>query len=369
MRSFIPAFLILLLAGCSNDSDDPVAPPTTDARGVKIGADHTFAANSSLAWSDMTAEVIGPASATPAAGNGLLAMSTTSGATRLLDGHEPVSVTVSNDGHRAFYIVDLPPAEGDSVTLRTAVIHGSGSPTRIAACPEGSVMSYAVSADQNWVAWAAGPGDPGTADTLRLTYIPTGAITVVGVGSPVVVSPGGDYLLYRPNPGSQAMHLWVRANGNDAEYTQVVVPIGAGPAAWRWDSNTPGGLKVAYIVSPTDLFVARDIPGLPVMVYRASDELDVIAPAWSPDGQRLAVWGWRLAANGNYTNHILFVADITSNTGVQVAYGSQVPGGVALSGGGLKAAALFGEQLFVSDVHGLSLAASQRSSAGRVAPR
>jgi len=368
MRSFIPALLILVLAGCSNDSDDPVAPPTTDARGVQVGADHAFAANSSLAWSDMTAEVIGPASATPAAGNGLLAMSTSSGATRVLDGHEPVSVTVSNDGHRAYYIVDLPPAEGDSVTLRTVVIHGSGSPTRIAACPEGSVMSYAVSGDQNWVAWAAGPGDPGTADTLRLTHIPTGAITVLGVGSPVVLSPGGEYLLYRPNPSSQALRLWVRANGNDDVYDPGI-PVGAGPTAWRWDTTAPGGLKAAYLIPPRDLFLARpELGGIPVLVYRAPDELDVIAPAWSPDGQRLAVWGSRLAANGNYTNHILFVADITSNTGIEVAYGSQLPGGVALSGGGLKAAALFGEQLFVSDVHGLSLVASQRASTGRVAP-
>ena len=108
---------------------------------------------------------------------------------------------------------------------------------------------------------------------------------------------------------------------------------------------------------------------MPVMVYRAPDDLDVIAPAWSPDGQRLAVWGSRLAANGNYTNHILFVADITSNTGVEVAYGSQLPGGVALSGGGLKAAALFGEQVFVSDVNGLTLAGPQRVRAGHAAPR
>jgi hypothetical protein len=368
MRSFIPALLILLLAGCSNDSEDPLTPPVTDARGVKVGADHTFAAYSSLGWSDMTAEVVGPASATPAAGNGLLAMSTTSGATRVLDGNEPVAVTVSNDGHRAFYIVDLPPAEGDSVTLRTVAIHGSGLPARIAACPEGCVMSYAVSADQNWVAWAAGAGDPGTPDTLRVMHIPTGAITVVGLGVPVVLSPGGDYLLFQPNPGSPAMRLWVRATGIDGEYDQVV-PIGAGPAAWRWDTNAPGGLKVAYIIPPRDLFVARDIPGLPVLVYRAPDELDVIAPAWSPDGQRLAVWGSRLAANGNYTNHILFVADITSNTGVEVAYGSQLPGGVALSGGGLKAAALFGEQVFVSDVNGLALVAAKRATTGHAAPR
>ena len=218
MRSFLPALLILVLAGCSNDSNDPVAPPTTDARGVKVGADHAFAANASLAWSDMTGEVVGPASATPAAGNGLLAMSTTSGAVRVLDGNEPVSVTVSNDGHRAFYIVDLPPAEDDSVTLRSVVIHGSGVPARIAACPQGCVMSFAVSADQNWVAWAAGAGDPGTADTLRLTHVPTGAVTVVGVGAPVVLSPGGESLLYRPNPGSPAMRLWVRASGNDAEF-------------------------------------------------------------------------------------------------------------------------------------------------------
>ena len=368
MRSFIPALLILLLAGCSSDSDDPVSPPVTDARGVKVGVDHVFAANSSLAWSDMTAEVVGPASATAAAGNGLLAMSTTSGATRVLDGNEPVSVTVSNDGHRAFYIVDLPPAEGDSLTLRSVVIHGSGVPTRITACPEGSVMSYAVSADQNWVAWAAGPGDPGTADTLRLIDVATGAITLVGVGSPIVLSPGGEYLLYQPTPGSPAMRLGVRANGNDSDYDNPV-PIGAGAAAWRWDTNAPGGLKAAYIIAPRDLFLARDIPGLPVLVYHAPDDLDVIAPAWSPDGQRLAVWGSRPAANGNYTNHILFVADITSNNGVEVAYGSQLPGGVALSGGGLKAAALFGEQLFLSDVHGLSLVASQRASTGYVTPR
>jgi len=122
----------------------------------------------------------------------------------------------------------------------------------------------------------------------------------------------------------------------------------------------PGLLKVVPVAQ---------VSGLPVLVYRATDDLDVIAPAWSPDGQRLAVWGSRPAANGIYTNHILFVADITSNNGVEVAYGSQQPGGVALSGGGLKAAALFGEQLFLSDVHGLSLAASQRASTGHVTPR
>jgi hypothetical protein len=296
-------------------------------------------------------------------------MSTTSGATRVLDPNEPVLVTVSNNGHRAFYVVDLPPAQGDSVVLRRVLVHGSGAPARIATCPQGCVMSYAVSADQNWVAWAAGAGDPGTPDTLRLIDIATGAITVVGLGAPVALSPDGEYLLYQPNPSSHALRQWVRANGNDAPYDNPV-PVGAGPGAWRWDSNAPGGLKVAYIISPRDLIVARtELGGVPAMVYRAPDELDVIAPAWSPDGQRVAVWGSRLAANGNYTNHILFVADITANSGVEVAYGSQVPGGVALSGGGLKAAALFGEQVFVSNVNGLSLVAAKRATNARAAPR
>jgi hypothetical protein len=186
----------------------------------------------------------------------------------------------------------------------------------------------------------------------------------VGLGAPVVLSPGGEYLLFQPDPGSQALKLWVRASGIATDYGPVT-PIGAGPTAWRWDANT---LKAAYIVPPRDLFVARpELGGIPVLVYRAPDSLDVVPPVWSPEGQRLAMFGSRPAANGNYVNHPLFVADLGAATGTQVATGTTSPGGVAISANGIQVVEMYGEQLYVADVNGLGLVA-RAPAAARAAP-
>jgi hypothetical protein len=360
MRSIAALLLLLLvLPGCSKEADNSVSPPPTDARGTAVGANHVFAANGGLEWSGVTNETVGASSATPAAGTGLLAMHIPDGAIRVIDPVPPKLITLAQDGSRAYYMADLPPADGDSVVLRRVALSGGGAPQRLAAEPEGSFISYAVSADQNWVAWAGAGDDPFAADTLWLLEVATGARTKVGLGVPVVLSPGGEYLLYHPDPGSQALKLWVRASGISSDYGPVI-PIGAGPPAWRWDA---GALKVAYIVPPRDLFLARpELGGIPVLVYRAPDSLNVIPPVWSPDGQRLAVWGSRPAANGNYVNHLLYVADITALTGVQVATGTEPPGGVAISANGLQVVELYGENLYVADVHGLaSLSATARA--------
>jgi hypothetical protein len=320
-----------------------------------------FAANGGLVWSGVTGEVIGASSATPAAGTGLIAMHVPDGATRVLDPTPPVLISLAQDGSRVYYIADLSPADGDSVTLRRVALTGGSTPQRLAASPEGSLMSYAVSADQNWVAWSVTGDDPFAPGTLRLLEVATGAITDVGLGSPVALSPGGEYMIFQPDPGSLALSLWVRSSGSSTPYDPVT-PIGAGPTSWRWDSNA---LKVAYIVPPRDLFVARpELGGIPQLVYRAPDSLDVAPPVWSPDGQRLAVFGSRPAANGNYVNHPLFVADLGAATGTQVANGTTAPGGVAISANGLQVVELYGEQLYVADVHGLGLIATSRARTG-----
>ena len=359
MRSHLPTCLLLALLftlpGCSNDADNTMLPADPDDRGTAVGANHVFAANGGLAWSGVTGEAIGKSSSTPAAGTGLIAMHVPDGATRVLDPTPPVLITLSHDGSRVYYVADLPPADGDSVTLRRITLSGGGAPEQVVpAGPEGSLMSYAVSADQNWVAWSVSGSDPFDPPTLRLRQLSTGAITDVGLGSPVVLSPGGDFLIFQPNPGSLALKLWVRANGNVSDYGPVT-PIGAGPAAWSWDGPNPQDQKVAYIVPPRDLFVARpQVGGIPQLIDRAPDSLDVAPPVWSLDGQRIAVFGSRPAANGNYINHPLFVADLGVVHGTQVATGTTAPGGVAISASGLQVVELYGEQLYVADVHGLA---------------
>lgn len=364
MRSHLSGCLLIALLfalpGCSKDADNSTLPTNPDDRGTAVGANHVFAANGGLAWSAVTGEVIGKSSSTPAAGIGLIAMHVPDGATRTLDPTPPVLITLAQDGSRVYYVADLPPADGDSVTLRRRTLSGGAVPEQLVpAGPEGTLMSYAVSADQNWVAWSVSGSDPFDPPTLRVREISTGAITDVGLGSPVALSPGGENLIFQPNPGSLALKLWVRSNGNVSNYGPIT-PIGAGPAAWRWDANA---LKVAYIVPPRDVFVARpELGGIPQLIYRAPDSLDVAQPVWSPDGQRLAVFGSRPAANGNYINHPLFVADLGAVAGTQVATGTTAPGGVAISGNGLQVVELYGEQLYVADVHGLALAT--RASTG-----
>lgn len=362
MRSSIPACLLLALLfalpGCSEDADNSTLPPPVDERGTAVGLNHVFGANGGLVWSGVTNEAIGASSATHVAGTGLIAMHVSDGATRVLDSTPPVLITLGASGSHVYYVADLPPADGDSVTLRRIALTGGGTPQRLAASPEGSLMSYAVSEDQNWIAWSVTGDDPFAPGTLKLLQVSTGAITDVGLGSPVALSPGGEQMIFQPDPGSQALKLWVRATGIASDYGPVT-PIGGGPPSWRWDSQT---LKVAYIVPPRDLFVARpELGGIPLLVYRAPDSLDVAPPVWSPDGQRLAVFGSRPAANGNYINHPLFVADLAGVTGTQVANGTTVPGGVAISANGLQVVELYGEQLYVADVHGLGLVATSRT--------
>ncbi len=370
MRSHLPACLLLLLlfavSGCSEDADNSTLPTDPDDRGTAVGANHVFSAQGGLAWSGVTGEAIGASSATPAAGTGLIAMHVPDGATRVLDPTPPVLITLGASGSHVYYVADLPPAQGDSVTLRRVALTGGGSPQRLAAGPEGSLMSYAVSEDQNWIAWSVTGDDPFAPGTLKLLEISTGAITDVGLGSPVALSPGGEQMLFQPDPGSQALKVWIRSNGNVADFA-TGVPIGAGPPSYRWDSQT---LKVAYLIPPRDIFVARpELGGIPQLIYRAPDSLDVAPPAWSPDGQRLAQFGSRPAANGNYINHPLFVADLGVVTGTQVATGTTTPGGVAISANGLQVVEMYGEQVYVADVHGLGSVARSSASRARLAPR
>jgi hypothetical protein len=331
------------LASCSTTSDNSVGPPPFNPRGTAVGPDHVFNAASPLAWGTSN-EVVGFSSATPAAGSGLLAIGMGSGVVRVLDPATPLAMAMSDDGAEVVYVADLPPADGDSTVLRRLALAG-GAATRVAACADGCFITFALSHDGNWVAWSGTGSDPLEPDTLRLVELATGDITTVGLGAPVALAPDGSQMLYRPDPGSPALHMWTRAGGTDDSFDPGF-PTGAGPAAWRWDAQ---GLRALYIEAPRKLHLTN--PGLGTDTFTLlPDDLDIRPPIWSPDGSHAAVWGSRLAPSQNYTEHNLYVVNLSSHAVTDVASGSEAPGAVAFTVSATRVAYLYGERLYTNPV-------------------
>jgi len=334
--------LLLLAASCSSKSaDNPVSPPVNDAHGTAVGPDHLFAHASQLVWSAVTDEVIGFSSPTPAAGTGLIAVRVGDGSTRVLDPATPLQLALSPDGAAVYYVVDLPPADGDSVVLRRRPISG-GAPEPLGAAADGTPITFVLSLDGDWLAWAragANPLDPGP---LVLHHLSTGDTLEVGVGSPEAIAPDGSQVIYR---SGSALRLWVRATRSESDVV-LGIPAGTGPPAWRWDAN---GLRALLVDVNRQVKLFNYPLGTITTVYTSPLDLDGSPAIWSPDGLAGAVWASKPAASGTYTSHVLEVFDIGAKVGVPVASGVEEHGAATFSSDDSRIAQLFGERLYVAN--------------------
>jgi hypothetical protein len=301
-----------------------------------------FAHASPLVWSAVTNEVVGFSSPTPAAGTGLLAMRIGDGVVRVLDPVTPQLLALSPDGALVYYVVDLPPASGDAVVLRRRPI-GGGAPDSLGGAPDGTPITFVLSLDGDWLAWGRAGADPFDPGPLVLRQLSTGDTLDVGVGTPVAIAPDGSALIFRPNPGSPALKLWIRATRTESDFN-LGFPVGAGPPAWRWDAT---GLRMLFVDANTVRHFNHDL-GTTVTVFTSPWNLDVRPPFWSPDGLSAAAWGNKPAASGNYTDHILDVVNLGAKVGVPVATGIEDPGAVTFSQDGAHVAQLFGERLYTT---------------------
>jgi len=347
MRRLLPLLpLLLLAASCSSkdENSNPIAPPASDTRGTAVGPNHVFAHASPLAWSPVTNELLGFSSPTPVAGTGLLALRVSDGIARVLDPATPQALALSPDGATVYYVADLPPGSGDAVVLRRRAVAG-GAPDSLGGAPDGTRVSFVLSNDGNWLAWGRAGADPLDPGPLVLRQLWTGDTLDVGFGSPVALSPNGSLLIYRPDPGSPALRLWNRATRQETPF-DTQLPVGSGPAAWRWDAT---GLRALYLNGPRAVRHFNYDLGTTVTVFSSPWDLDALAPFWAPNGLKAAVWAHKPAASGNFTDHVLNVIDLAAKVGMPVASGTEDPGMATFSADGAHTAQMYAERLYASN--------------------
>ncbi len=267
---------------------------------------------------------------------------------RVLDPATPLQLALSPDGATVYSVVDLPPANGDSVVLRRRPVSG-GAPEQLGAAPDGTPITFVLSLDGDWLAWARAGADPMDPGPLVLRHLSTGDTLEVGIGTPEAIAPDGSQVLYRPDPASSALRWWDRAARTDSPFNPFF-STPAGPAAWRWSGSDPSALWDHG--SPAVSVVWTQFHNLGsgttyLSVFQSADTIDVRPPFWSPDGSRAAVWTRRTSRFA--TEHLLYVFDVFGALRAVVATGTDEPGAATFSSDASRIAQIFGERLFVSN--------------------
>lgn len=364
------ALLLATLASCSSPADNSFLPDAPDARGTPLGPAGAFSATTSLAWSAATNELVGQAPSGGGNTGALVAMNAATGALRPLDADAPLTVRLSSDGTVVLW--DAFDGGGDTLSLRRATLGGGGdervtyavglSPHAFAIAPSGSLVAWSrqslfdIEPESIRVVAFPVPVDPARAAPARATTAAQGTqFATVEPGTPVLVSPGGDALLYRPGAGASSYARWSAVTRTSTPYA-LGLPDNARGASLRWGA---AGIQALYAIGARALWrrdadAGTDTP----LMFTPGDSIAAQTPVWSPDGAKAALWTLEYLPIQQVTQARLYVVNTSGPvTAAVVAIGTEPPGAIAFSPDSKRVAYLFGAQARVADVPGAAAAA------------
>lgn len=364
-RLIAPALLLATLASCSSPADNSFLPDAPDARGTPLGPAGAFSATTSLAWSAATNELVGQAPSGGGNTGALIAMNAATGALRPLDADAPLSVRVSADG--SVLLWDAFDGGGDTLSLRRAFLGGAGD-ERVTYAVGLSPHAFAIAPSGNLLAWSRQSLFDLEPESIRVEVYPVplapATARAAGVaalsatiepGTPVLVSPGGDAVLYRPGSGVSTYARWSAPAGPSTPYT-LGLPDNARGASLRWGA---AGIQALYAVGARALWrrdadAGTDTP----LMFTPGDSIAAQTPVWSPDGAKAALWTLEYLPIQQVTQARLYVVNSSGPvTAAVVAVGTEPPGAIAFSPDSKRVGYLFGTQVRVANVPGAAAAA------------
>ncbi len=338
----VPLLAVLALASCSKTTTTAPTGGGADARGTPLTGEGAFESGTTLAWSASTNEILGAARAGGTLGGpGLAAVRIADGAVRMLDPAPALFPRVTPDGVAVLYDA----VTADSTVLRRRLLGGAGTVTRLAANAGLAALTFTLTNDGRYLAFAGPGADPLEPDTVRVLDLTTAQRRAYAPGTPLVFSPGDGTLLVAPAAGG-----WAEVNLGDGSSQAVdfALPGGATLGGIRWASGAPGPTAL-FAYSGSQLW-ASTILGSQGLIFTAAETIVGPSLTWSPDGARVAFWTTGPIDGGADTAYRLYVVSVGAGTGGVVALGRTVGGSIAWSPDGTRLAYLFGERLFTTSV-------------------
>jgi len=279
------AVLMIVLAGCSED--DPVAPPAPPSGGLgtPLTGMGAIEAQSPLFWSFTADEIVAVASFNDPNSNSLIAVASTTGATRQLEPVASSPLSLTPDGAGVYYVT----LELDSTVARSVELMFNMTRRRLNRCDGGGCFHVVLPAPLAVDQVAIYP----VADSTALQNVSTGARQMLTSGYPLAFSLDGTRLLKKEvNEPIQDALIFDIGAGTSLP-ANLGLPDEIGDYLVRW---TTTGIEVLYqTLDRKDLVLRRAGPGQDAIVFSTPDTLEV-AMDWKDE--RIAVWTSKAAGAG-----------------------------------------------------------------------
>ena len=281
--TLLNVLLAVAFCGCSKD-ENPTGPNTTTERhGTPIAGARAIHFESRLMWSSLTNELVGGRYFLD---EGLIAIHSRTGASRLLDSLSSVPVSLAPDGSASYYIA----FSDDSIFARRVALVGPASPHTLLGCSGIFCFSNLEPAsDGNLVAIS-------TFDSVIVHRLTNGQDEALTDGLGLEFSPDASRLLVtRMPPALSSADIVTLATGA-SEPAVLGVPDTAGGYTLRWFDTE--GLEVLFLSSDQRSLLIRHVDeGVTQLVWESPDTLH--GPlAWSESGRFVASWTSRRLASG-----------------------------------------------------------------------